>query len=324
MQNPAAVSDSIGEWFEIHNAGNKPVDMDGWTIRDDDWDSHVIDNGGPLVIEPSGYLALGRREAAANGGAEVDYIYGIDLILYNADDELVLLDESLDVVDEVRGDDGVTFPDPEGASMSLRPGAKENLNGEDWCTSSSPVGMGDLGKPGSSNVRSLRCLQPRRVRFGRGGPRRRQLPGRPLGLRQAPAEEVAHVHNHDGDYHAPAVPTYDHVVLKDNAKPDVSPIVECVVDNGDGTLTARFGYENRENFDFTLPHGKRNVVTGGPIVGEAIPVAEFHHPHLVDGRPGRTALGEGVFRTTFESYGAVVWQLAGRTATASAKTPRCG
>lgn len=122
----------------------------------------------------------------------------------------------------------------------------------------------------------------------------------------------------------PAVPTYDHVVLKDNAKPDVSPIVECVVDNGDGTLTARFGYENREGFDFTLPHGKRNAVTGGPIVGEAIPVVEFHHPHLVDGRPGRTALGEGVFCTTFESYGAVVWQLAGRTATASAETPRCG
>ncbi len=122
----------------------------------------------------------------------------------------------------------------------------------------------------------------------------------------------------------PVVPSYDHAVLKDNAKPNVSPTVECVVDNGDGTPTARFGYENREDFDFTLPHGTRNAVTGGPIVGEAVPVVEFHHPHLVDGRPGRTALGVGVFSTSSSLHGAVVWKVARRSATASAQTQRCG
>ena len=54
MQNPSAVSDSNGEWFEIHNPAGVPVDIDGWTIRDDDFDSHLIDNGGPLLVPAGG------------------------------------------------------------------------------------------------------------------------------------------------------------------------------------------------------------------------------------------------------------------------------
>ena len=46
MQNPSAVSDSNGEWFEIYNPTDAEVDINGWTIRDDGSNSHVIANGG--------------------------------------------------------------------------------------------------------------------------------------------------------------------------------------------------------------------------------------------------------------------------------------
>ena len=56
MQNPSAVFDSDGEWFELINTTNNPIDIDGWTIEDNDVDSHLINNGGPLPA-----LAEGRH-----------------------------------------------------------------------------------------------------------------------------------------------------------------------------------------------------------------------------------------------------------------------
>ncbi|HHC09480.1 MAG TPA: lamin tail domain-containing protein, partial [Actinobacteria bacterium] len=152
MQNPAASFDSVGEWFELYNRTREPVDLSGWIIRDDDWDTHVISPDAPLVIEPRGYLVLARStDPARNGGVPADYAYGHDLILFNGRDELVLLDPDLRVVDEVRWDDGRTFPDPIGASMALRNPNRPNHRGGAWCTARTPYGAGDLGTPGARN-----------------------------------------------------------------------------------------------------------------------------------------------------------------------------
>ncbi len=69
MQNPAAVLDSAGEWFELFNASAAAIDLNGWTIRDDGSDSHRIQNGGPLWLPAGGYLVLGNNATfATNGG----------------------------------------------------------------------------------------------------------------------------------------------------------------------------------------------------------------------------------------------------------------
>ena len=54
MQNPAAVGDDVGEWFELYNLTATGIDINGWTVRDNDIDSHVINNSGPLVIPAGG------------------------------------------------------------------------------------------------------------------------------------------------------------------------------------------------------------------------------------------------------------------------------
>lgn len=158
MQNPVTVPDSVGEWFELYNPTGEPVDVDGWIIRDDDYNSHVVDSGGPLVIEPNGYLVMGREGSAwSNGGVTIDYAYGTGMVLYNGYDELVLVDSNYVEVDRVEWDDGATFPDPVGASMSLIDPDLDNLEGASWCVSGGSYGSGERGTPGTANECGSAC-----------------------------------------------------------------------------------------------------------------------------------------------------------------------
>ena len=152
MQNPSAVSDSAGEWFELFNPTDSDIDIDGWTIEDNDFDSHVINNGGPLIIPAGGFLVLGNNgDPSTNGGVIVAYEYGAGWFLSNGADEVVLLDENLTEINRVEYDGGPVFPDPNGASMALKDPTLDNGIGDNWCTSSTPFGDGDLGTPGSAN-----------------------------------------------------------------------------------------------------------------------------------------------------------------------------
>jgi hypothetical protein len=150
MQNPNAVFDSNGEWFEIHNPGIDGVDIDGWVISDSDFDSHIINNGGPLTVPAGGYLVLGiNDDSATNGGLTVDYEYS-GITLANGADELILTDGS-DEIDRVEWDGGPNFPDPTGASMSLIDAVLDNSVGANWCEASTSFGDGDSGTPGTAN-----------------------------------------------------------------------------------------------------------------------------------------------------------------------------
>ncbi|MGB6642214.1 MAG: ExeM/NucH family extracellular endonuclease [Thermoanaerobaculia bacterium] len=152
MQNPSAVSDSNGEWFEIFNPNSAAVDIDGWTIEDNGTNIHVIDNGGPLLIPAAGFVVLGiDADSVTNGGVTVDYEYS-NFFLSNGDDEVVLLDKSLNEIDRVEWDGGPSFPDPTGASMSLEDPALDNNTGANWCEASTPFGDGDSGTPGAENT----------------------------------------------------------------------------------------------------------------------------------------------------------------------------
>jgi predicted extracellular nuclease len=152
LQNPSAVSDEDGEWFEIYNPTDMEIDIDSWTIQDNGEDLHVINNDSPLLIPAGGYLVLGNNpDPSTNGGVTIDYAYS-DFFLGDEVDAVVLLDDSLNEIDRVEYDDGVTFPDPDGASMSLKAPDLDNLVGANWCEATTPYGDGDLGTPGRSNI----------------------------------------------------------------------------------------------------------------------------------------------------------------------------
>ena len=161
MQNPSAVVDDVGEWFELYNNDTETVDINGWIIKDDDTDYHVIDNGGPLTIAPGAYLVLGvNGNVAENGGVNVDYVYS-GFTLANSDDEVVLVySDGITEVDRVEYDNGATFPDPNGASMELRNPNYDNNDGSNWDAATTPYGNGDLGTPGAKNDNYVSALEP--------------------------------------------------------------------------------------------------------------------------------------------------------------------
>lgn len=152
MPNPAAVSDTNGEWFEIYNSRTDvTVDINGWIIRDLGTNIHVIDNGGPLLVPPQGFLVLGRNaDSLANGGVEVDYQYS-SFILGNTDDEIQLIDVAATIVDTLVYTTSIVF---DGSSASLSPTAFDAILNDDmasWCPSTSLLPSGDRGTPGGAN-----------------------------------------------------------------------------------------------------------------------------------------------------------------------------
>ncbi|MGM0575364.1 MAG: lamin tail domain-containing protein [Myxococcota bacterium] len=152
MKNPAAVSDGDGEWFEVTYVGDGAVDLQGCSLESTNDPGHTIAAGGPLLVASGDFLVLGANaDDAANGGAPVDYAYA-GITLANGDDVLRLVCGQ--VIDEVAWDDGGTFPDPNGASLSLDPSAFDadsNDGGLAWCEATSAYGAGDLGTPGTLN-----------------------------------------------------------------------------------------------------------------------------------------------------------------------------
>lgn len=158
MNNPAAVSDTVGEWFEIFNNTGSQIDIDGWVIRDDGSNTHTIDGmtGGVTVVPAGGYLVLGRSaDQGVNGGAPVDYAYGeTGFTLGNGADEVVLVAPGDIEIARVNYDGGPNFPDLTGESMQLDSSSlneTDNDNGANWCASTSAYGDGDLGTPGTAN-----------------------------------------------------------------------------------------------------------------------------------------------------------------------------
>ena len=155
MQNPAAVTDSYGEWFEVYNTTAIDITIcESWLFEDDDGDSFSLAGGYTVEVLAGDYAVLGRYDSTSvNGGVTVDYAYATGMQLANGSDELVLVHDGSEV-DRIEWDDGATFPDPNGKSMTLDPtllDATSNDDGGNWCSATSTYGDGDEGTPGSRN-----------------------------------------------------------------------------------------------------------------------------------------------------------------------------
>ena len=155
MNNPGSVSDPNGEWVEIYNASDRSLALNGVILYGSDGDWHVIDSEDLLIIDPGSYMVLGANEDYyTNGRVMLDYVYdGISLA--NESDDLYLEADGI-TVDHISWDDGVTFPDPSGASMSLDPAFLSELandDGDNWCEATQRWSdeAQDYGSPGVEN-----------------------------------------------------------------------------------------------------------------------------------------------------------------------------
>ena len=147
MANPASVSDSYGEWFEILNTTDSTIDMHGWSIKDLDSDEHqLLSDETTILILPGEYFIFAKNgDQSQNGGVNVDYVYN-GYSLSNSDDEIVLLDNSGAIVDEVHYSNG--WPFSSGAAMEIHNPLEDNSLIENWYASTISYGNGDIGSPG--------------------------------------------------------------------------------------------------------------------------------------------------------------------------------
>jgi len=148
MPNPAVVSDSYGEWFEIHNTTDTTIDIHNWVIKDADSDDYVITNSAMSVPVNSGeFFVLGRSsDLVLNGGLEVDFQYE-SISLANSEDEIILTNASGEIIDEVHYTNSWAYSS--GRSMELHDVSAENNESGNWYAATEGYGNGDFGTPGT-------------------------------------------------------------------------------------------------------------------------------------------------------------------------------
>ena len=139
MVNPAALSDTRGEWFELYNPTAESINLREITIGDDGSDLHRIESD--LLVLPGEYLTLARY---FDPGFVPDYVYD-DFTLSNTGDEIVFSDG---VSELLRLDYGSDF-DAAGRSRELIELPMLTSNYELTLESFS-YGIGDIGTPGEA------------------------------------------------------------------------------------------------------------------------------------------------------------------------------
>jgi hypothetical protein len=148
MVNPAAVSDTRGEWFELFNPTADEINLRDIVIGDDGGDLHKIETD--LLILPGHFLTLARNgDSAINGGFAADYIYD-DFTLSNSGDEIVLREGP---IEKLRLEYGNGF-DVAGQSRELI-GLPMTAANYGLTLAALTYGLGDIGTPGAPGSSSL-------------------------------------------------------------------------------------------------------------------------------------------------------------------------
>jgi hypothetical protein len=139
MINPAALSDTRGEWFELYNPTTEEINLREITIGDDGSDRHQIESD--LLILPGEYLTLARY---TDPGFVPDYVYD-DFTLSNSGDEIIFSDG---IAELLRLEYGSDF-NAAGRSRELV-GLPMIASNYDLTLASLSYGPGDIGTPGTA------------------------------------------------------------------------------------------------------------------------------------------------------------------------------
>lgn len=154
MNNPSALSDTEGEWFEIYNISDHAVNLQNLILGRDDANRHIITD--PIELPPASYFVFERNALATD--ASNGYIYGTGILLPNTGAVLSIYNEGTETVPGALifsvNYGGDNFPAYSGASISLNPAminAADAMLGTSWCASTSVYSTGDFGTPGVDN-----------------------------------------------------------------------------------------------------------------------------------------------------------------------------
>lgn len=159
MINPQVVEDDVGEWVELYNTAGYPIEIAGYTFRDDDYDYWVLE--GSMVVEPHDYFVLcAEMSTSINGGVPCDGWFLRDpdtpgLALANGPDEVVLMRPDGAEIDWLHYDDE-WFEN--GVAIGVDPGNLDSGANDDrshWCDQRTVMTSG--GEPGTPGIENDPC-----------------------------------------------------------------------------------------------------------------------------------------------------------------------
>jgi len=164
MCNPRETDDQDGEWFEVLNTSARDIDLQGWTITDEDGRDGVEH----ALVLPAGELALFavNDDPATNGGLpDVDAVFDFDAVRLTNVGATITLWMGDTAIDQVAYDSD-TWSTVSGRSTYLDAAyADADLNDSPfpWCLTPDDGsydyggGPGDHGTPGEPNPEGLCC-----------------------------------------------------------------------------------------------------------------------------------------------------------------------
>ena len=150
MYNPVDDPEQRGEYVELHNYGDLPIDLSGFSFRDSG-NAYTFREG--TVLEGGQYLVVVRDLKYIYTRYGSIRMYGpFEGKLDNGGERLELVDPSDNVVDSVKYDDDPpwdTGADGTGSSLELVDPARNNDIHDNWQASLPPGGGGTPGAPNS-------------------------------------------------------------------------------------------------------------------------------------------------------------------------------
>lgn len=143
-------SDLLGaEWVEIENTSDRPVDVSGWFLGDED-PAHRFRLPADILLAPGGRLVIAANELVVKEEYGVFNVVGdLDFNFGNAGDSVSLFDAFGALINEVVYTDQFPWPDAadgRGPSLELINSSMDNALPSNWRASLSP-----RGTPGQPN-----------------------------------------------------------------------------------------------------------------------------------------------------------------------------
>ncbi len=139
-----------GDWLELYNKSNEPVDLSGWVFMDSEND-HIFNIPDGYILDSESYVVLCNNDTNFRQIYPETYNYLGNFLfgLGNNGEAIRLFDENMQIVDVVAYDDVDPWPgsaDGEGSSLELIETSLDNSIAENWRASFYPG-----GSPGATN-----------------------------------------------------------------------------------------------------------------------------------------------------------------------------
>ena len=138
------------EWIELYNTTSSPIDLTGWSIKDDVTTTYNIASG---TIPAHGYFLIEDSENAVSN-VQSDAI--INISLANSGDSLQLLDNTAAIIDTVDGSGGAWYAGNNTGFASME--RKDASAGDVASNFANSTGTGALGSAGGAILATPKAL----------------------------------------------------------------------------------------------------------------------------------------------------------------------